>query len=249
MDISLITVLADAMKDYYDSEELVELCESFNIKYEFDHQARLATMNLARNLIEKSEQGNNRLFLKTIVPSLAGRASKGVASTSWERRDYHEEMSSNIRKLVEALQVGAISTEISVPEESPFMAKSEIREFLDSAETPILIVDNYVGAGTLDCFRDVQHPIRLLTGQHSGSIESGFERVLKEFRSEGHSIEIRQHPRLHDRHLLFNDRCWIVGSSLKDAGKKKFNVVECVDSKESIVADINAKWDEATEYK
>lgn len=248
MDISLIPVLADAMKDYYDSEELVELCGSLNIEYDVDQRGKLATMKLARNLIERSEHGNNRLFLETIVPSLAGRASKGVASTSWERRDYHEEMSSKIGKLEAALQVGAIPTEIGVPEESPFMAKSEVREFLDSAQTSIMIVDNYVGAGTLDCLRDVQQPIRLLTGQHSGSVESGFERVLNEFRSEGHSIEIRQHPRLHDRHLLFNDRCWIVGSSLKDAGKKKFNVVECVDSKESIVADINAKWDEATEY-
>ncbi len=248
MDISLIPVLCDAMKEYYDSEELIELCGSLSIECEVDQGDKLAIMKLARNLIERSEHGNNRLFLETILPSLDGRASRGVATTSWARCDYHVEMLAKIRKLAAALQIGAVPTEISVPQESPFTAKSEIREFLGSAETLIMIVDNYVGAGTLDCLRDVQHPIQLLTGQHSSSVESEFERVLKEFRSEGHSIEIKQHPRLHDRHLLFNDRCWIVGSSLKDAGKKKFNVVECVDSKESIVADINAKWDEATEY-
>ena len=96
MDISLIPVLGDAMKEYYESEELIELCGSLSIECEVDQGDKLAIMKLARNLIERSEHGNNRLFLETILPSLDGRASKRVATTSWTHQDYHAEMLNKI---------------------------------------------------------------------------------------------------------------------------------------------------------
>ena len=78
---------------------------------------------------------------------------------------------------------------------------------------------------------------------------SGFDRGLKDLLAEGHQIEVRQHRKLHDRYILFNDRCWLVGSSLKDAGKKIFNVIECVDIKSAIVDEVERKWSEATKYQ
>ena len=248
MDIKYVPVLADAMKEYYEGDELVELCDLFDIEVETDFHGKPAWIKLARNLIEKIGHGNNRRFLETLMPSLVGRASQGVARSSYERQDYHREMLDKIERLMAELQGHSVPSEITVPEDSPFTAKSEVRDFLTSAETPILIVDNYVGTGTLDCLRDVQQRVRLLTGDRPSSIEPGFERVLQDFRSEGHSIEIRKHGRLHDRHFIFNDKCWLVGSSLKDAGKKTFNVIECVDNKDMIVADIEEKWAEAIEY-
>ncbi|HKQ08157.1 MAG TPA: hypothetical protein VJ464_23730 [Blastocatellia bacterium] len=138
--------------------------------------------------------------------------------------------------------------EIAVPEDRPFSAKSQVREFLAAAETSITIVDAYVGLGTLDCLRDVIYPIRLLTGQKPQSVENGFDRALKQFASEGYAIEVRQHPKLHDRYISFNERCWLVGSSLKDAGKKAFNVIEFVDGKEAIASEIETKWQNAQTY-
>jgi hypothetical protein len=87
-----------------------------------------------------------------------------------------------------------------------------------------------------------------LTGQQKQSVETGFESALKDFRSEGRTVEVRKHPKLHDRYLIFNERCWLVGSSIKDAGKKALNVIECLDSKELIVADAEKKWTEAVVY-
>jgi len=52
---------------------------------------------------------------------------------------------------------------------------------------------------------------------------------------------------LHDRHLVFNDRCWLLGGSLKDAGKKPFNCIEVVD-KAGIVADLENRWMTATPF-
>jgi len=88
--------------------------------------------------------------------------------------------------------------------------------------------------------------VRLLTGQNVSSLADGFERALQDFKTEEHSIEVRRHPKLHDRYLLFNNRCWLAGSSLKDAGKKAFNIIEFVDSKTIIRAEVIRKWEKAT---
>ena len=135
-----------------------------------------------------------------------------------------------------------------MPEAHRFAAKSEARALLAEAATEVLAIDNYVGAGTLDCLLDVEQPIRLLTGDKTNSIGAEFDRALEEFRSEGRTIEVRRHPRLHDRYVIFNDRCWLVGGSLKDAGRKAFNMIEIVDSKTAIVEDVERKWAEAKAY-
>lgn len=119
---------------------------------------------------------------------------------------------------------------------------------LASAETEVIDVDNYSGPATLDCLVDVGHPIKLLTGAATHSIAEGFDRVLADFRAEGREIEVRRHAHLHDRHLVFNGRCWLLGSSIKDAEKKGFNLIEIVDSRLAIVSDINRKWEEGKPF-
>ena len=59
---------------------------------------------------------------------------------------------------------------------------------------------------------------------------------------------MRRHTTLHDRYLIFNDRCWLIGSSIKNAGKKALNVVECLDNEQAIVKDAETKWTEAIVY-
>jgi hypothetical protein len=39
-----------------------------------------------------------------------------------------------------------------------------------------------------------------------------------------------------------------VGSSLKDGGRKAFSMIEIVDGKATVVADVEAKWNEAQPY-
>jgi hypothetical protein len=141
-----------------------------------------------------------------------------------------------------------LPAEINAPEGSRFTAKSKVREFLREADTPLTVVDNYIGAGTLDCLRDVKQPVRLLTGSGDKCIEAGFERVLADFRAEGFQIEVRRHKKLHDRYILFAEKAWLVGSSLKDAGLKAFNMIEIIDGKQAVAADVEAKWLEADRY-
>ena len=92
------------------------------------------------------------------------------------------------------------------------------------------------------------HPIQLLTGAHDAAIEKDFGRHLNEFISEGRLIEVRRHPKLHDRYIILNGRCWLIGSSLKDAGKKMFSMIEVTDTCETIKKDVEDKWKESIPF-
>ena len=249
MSKQLVPVLADAMRAYYTGEELHELCGLFDGELEWDHaRNEPAHLSTAKRLITEMEHGNNRRILEALLPSLFVRCSEMVAKTSWERRDFHQEMRTRLEKLRPLLGNSTTPTEIAVPDDRPFTAKSEIRDLVSKADGGVLLVDAYIGIITLDCFREVPHPIRILTGQHKQSIEQGFDAAVKDFRAEGRVVDVRRHTRLHDRYLIFNDRCWLVGSSIKDAGKKALNAIECLDSKQAIVSDAEKKWTDGIVY-
>lgn len=249
MSKHLVPILADAMRAYYTGDELHELCGLYDDQLEWDHaRNEPAHLAIAKRLIVQMEHGNNRRILEALLPSLFVRCSEMIAKTSWERRDFHEKMAARLETLRPLLDSPTAPVEISVPDAKPFTAKSEIRDLVAKADGPVLLVDAYVGISTLDCFRDVPHPIRILTGQQKQSIESGFDAAARDFLTEGRVLEIRRHAKLHDRHLIFNDRCWLIGGSIKDAGKKALNVIECLDSKQAIVADAEKKWTEGVVY-
>jgi|SRR3989338_3076372 len=249
MNKHLVPILADAMRAYYSGEELHELFGLFDDELEWDNTRNEPShLAIAKQLITQMEHANNRRILEALLPSIFVRCSEMVAKTSWERKIFHEKMAARLEKLRPLLDGQTASIEIAVPDGRPFTAKSEIRDLVAQTDGSVFLVDAYIGISTLDCFRDVAHPIRILTGQQKKSIESGFEEAVKDFRSEGHVLEIRRHSKLHDRYLIFNDRCWLIGSSIKDAGKKALNVIECLDSKQAIVIDAEKKWAEGAVY-
>jgi hypothetical protein len=249
MSVIYVPIFTDGLREYYKDSELFELFELFDVDVPVELESnRPSHMSLSRNLLTLPEHGNNRRLLEALVPSLVSRARERMAHTSYERQEHHRDMVNRLETLEAALGSPALPTELSAPEDHPFTAKSQIREFIGKADTPIIIVDNYVGAGTLDCLRDAQQSIRLLTGEWDKCIENGFSSALHDFRAEGFTIEVRRHKKLHDRYILFAERLWLVGSSLKDAGKKSFNAIECIDSKAGIKAVVEAKWEEASQY-
>jgi hypothetical protein len=143
------------------------------------------------------------------------------------------------------LQKSGLPCELRVPESDPLTALTESREFLGKAETEIIVVDDRVDINTLDCLRGVIQHIKILTTLHSNPLTDDFEHALQDFKAEGHWIEVRKHPKLHDKYILFNNRCWLAVSSLNDVGEKAFSVIELVDSKTLIYADVTKKWEES----
>lgn len=236
-----ILILADALREYFGDSELFELAALFDVQLEVEG-ARPAHLRTARAVSERLEHGNNRRFVHAVADHALTRCQERIAHTAWERRAYHQSMLPRLEDLCAKLGKAALPMEITVPEGHPFTAKSEAREFIGKSETEVLIVDPYIGVGTLDCLRGVGHSVRILTGDKPKSVEQGFASAVAQFRSEGHTVEVRGHPKLHDRYLVFNGRSWLVGSSFKDAGKRTFSIIELVDGRSTVVAEIERKW-------
>jgi hypothetical protein len=251
MDRSQIPLLAEVLELYYRYDELTEMASIFDVTFSNEavwRNQRFNWLAAARQLVEQIDHGNHYKMLEALLSALEQRNKTAIAHTNWERRDAHECATPKIELLIAALGEPGIAREIVVAEEKPFTAKAEVREFLESAETPVLVVDPYIGVGTLDCFRTMKVPIYLLTGSHGNSIDAGFETALKAFQAEGFQIKIRRNAKLHDRHIAFNGRCWLVGSSLKHAGIKAFHTTEIVDAKAEVLAALETKWNEGSPY-
>ncbi|MFY9911770.1 MAG: hypothetical protein WAK56_18145, partial [Candidatus Sulfotelmatobacter sp.] len=213
MEKTHIPLLAEVLELYYTEDEILEMAAIFDVTFSREVVGRYPRFNwlaVSRQLVEKLDHGNHYQMLESTLVALEQRNKTAIARTDWERRDAHQHATPKIEKLVAALREPGVAREIVVAEDKPFTAKSEVREFLERADTPTLVVDPYIGVGTLDCFRTMKVPIRLLTGAQNSSIEGGFENALKAFQTEGFTIEVRRHTKLHDRHIAFNDRCWLV---------------------------------------
>ncbi len=240
--------LVPVFEAYFTADELRELAQLFEVPIEALDDYEPKWLSVARELTANLEQGNARRLLDSLLDLADSRNNDGVAHTTWERRTFHENLVPTIRDARELLESAAGPSEIAVAAGNVFSAKSKVRELLETAEREVFIVDPYVGLGTLDCLRNLAVPVRLLTGSQQNSVEKDFDRAINDFIAEGHKLEVRQAKQLHDRHLTFNDRCWLVGGSLKDAGKKPFNCIEIVDEKALVVADLEAKWQSGTQY-
>jgi len=246
MNAQLIPLLAEAINNYIPEDELIDLCNIFETEIPKNTSEQPNVLQLSRRLVQEPEHGSNRELLNAIIPLVLTRNDKLYSNTSFERRHFHASLGNKIQVLNTLVGEQTVPSSITVTENQPFTAKSEVRELVSNAVTILTVVDAYIGTGTLDCLRDVTQPIKLLTGDRGNSIENGFEHALKDFRSEDRVLEIRTHKKLHDRYVLFNERCWLIGSSLKDAGKKTFNIVEIVDFRKEIFAEIEKKWKEGS---
>jgi len=248
MSPELALKLVPILEAYSSMDEFRELAALFEVTLTSLEEWEPTWLSIARELSEKLEHGNTRRLVDSLLELAESRNDDGIAHTTWERQTFHQSMTAAIRRAQELLTTSASPSEIAMAAGSVFSAKSRVRELLETATTDIFIVDPYVGVGTLDCLRSITRPMRLLVGTQPKAVEPGFDSSLAAFIAEGHPLAVRCIAQLHDRHLLFNDRAWLVGGSLKDAGKKPFNCIEISDQKAVVVADLEAKWQAAQPY-
>ena len=240
-----ITTLADATKFYYSDSELMELCTAFEVDLSYHILSGVPHMAWFRSLLQNIDRGNNRRFLRSLVGSLLNRAREGLANNGYDEKVHHQSMSDMLSSLENELLHGDIPEELSHPLKSPSTAWEEARAFLARAGTEITIVDDRLSINTFDCMNDITQHIRILTTAPSNKQEEDIAGAIKEFRDKGHYLSVRCLPKLHDRYILFNNRCWLAGFSLSRVGEKGFNVIEIVDFKKQIYTEITNKWEKA----
>jgi hypothetical protein len=242
MDPENVKNLADALKDYFSQYELEDLCRRFGVVLNYSGTSP-NLRRLAGDILSNPQADQNRQFLHTLISELLERCQEQIQNTTREDNLYHKQMILQLNQLKQSLspdKAGAPVPE-SLPE-SGASIRSNLAEFFGRADTAVTIVDADSAAGTLDCLQKVAHPIRLLTKEPSGGFDQNFIRVLKTLNERGKTIEMRLHPDIHDRVILFDRRCWLAGGPLKDAANAPFTLIEVIDNRDAISDRLENMW-------
>ena len=136
MDIGFVPTIADAIKGYYEQEELIELCDLYGVDLDFDGMIP-AYMRLARDLYEQINDQNIRRFLTSIVLSLLNRAREGAAKSKWERQEYHRTMVENLTQIKNQIEAIPLPTHESASEHL-LLTVEEVASLFRTGSTTVL---------------------------------------------------------------------------------------------------------------
>ena len=118
--------------------------------------------------------------------------------------------------------------QIDVPEEvkgayepgEEYASYRDLKAFINLARTEVFIVDTYLDESIFDIYVNRVEPavnVRILTRSPSTVV-----RTVAAKYAAGHTrFELRVTNDAHDRVLFVDDRCWVIGQSIKDAARKK----------------------------
>jgi hypothetical protein len=245
MDPENVKNLDDALKDYFSQYELEDLCRRFGVVLNYSGTSP-NLRRLAEDLLSNPQTDQNRQFLHTLIGELLKRCQEQIQNTTREDNLYHKQMILQLDQLKLSLspdKAGAPTLE-SYPEPGASI-RSNLTEFFGRAATAVTVVDADPAAATLDCLQKVAHSIRLLTKEPRGGFDQNFVRVLKTLNERGKTIEMRLHPDIHDRVILFDRRCWLAGGPLKDAANTSFTLIEVIDNRDAIIDRVENMWQAA----
>jgi len=98
---------------------------------------------------------------------------------------------------------------------------ADLKEVINSAKNDVMIVDPYFNGKAFDAYLSTVNPelnINILADEYSKDIRAYVDKHAAQFAT---IIELRQSKELHDRIIFIDsDSAWIMGGSIKDAGKK-----------------------------
>jgi hypothetical protein len=121
--------------------------------------------------------------------------------------------------------VSSYGKEMVVSQGRPYDAFKIIEKILLSAKNKLHIIDPYVDESLFElylCEVSPQVDIKILTKKMSGK----FKAVAEKFKNQRLNFEVRISSDIHDRYILVDDRAWMFGQSIKDAGNKTLGIVE-----------------------
>ena len=72
-----------------------------------------------------------------------------------------------------------------------------------------------------------------------------FRIVARKFARQRSNFEVRKTIEIHDRYLIIDQRAWMIGQSIKDAGTKPLSIVEIEDI-DAVLKMFNRLWNKAT---
>lgn len=98
---------------------------------------------------------------------------------------------------------------------------ADLRAIINAAKEQIMVVDPYLNGDAFDAYLSQlgsELQVRILADRYSKDINSYLQKHIAQF---GTKIQLRRSTELHDRIIFIDDESsWIMGGSIKDAGKK-----------------------------
>ena len=97
----------------------------------------------------------------------------------------------------------------------------DLKEVIRSASSNVMIVDPYFNGDAFDAYLSTvssELEVQILADRYSEEVSAYIEKHKAQF---GTKLKLRRSKELHDRIIFIdNDVAWIMGGSIKDAGKK-----------------------------
>jgi hypothetical protein len=143
----------------------------------------------------------------------------GVYQSNFNKRieSYKSVLESSIAELELMMPEAEIAGAYEVGDDYAFY--KDLKTIVGFAAGELFIIDNYLDTDLFDVYMENVGPavqVRVLTRQTSLPLEA----VAKKFANRG-NFELRVSTGVHDRVAFADERCFVIGSSIKDAAVKK----------------------------
>lgn len=180
--------------------------------------------HLTESIIRRAFGEDNPNMSKFFFARSAGEHYVGGMSESLLQRNFEkriEQFEALLRSLIAELQIFMPETEVEGAYEpgDEYLFYRDLKNILRLAANEIFVVDNFLDSQLFDVYFEELSPgisVRVLTDQ----VRGGLLAVAEKYATRG-DFELRTSRDVHDRVVFADDRCWVIGQSIKDAAKKK----------------------------
>lgn len=102
-------------------------------------------------------------------------------------------------------------------------------DLVQQAKQEIILIDNYVTMATLELLTKKKEGVNTIIWTHPKTKITS--REIKLFNTQYARLTIKYTQKFHDRFLILDQtKCYFIGASLKDAGKKSFGIARMEDT-------------------
>lgn len=109
-----------------------------------------------------------------------------------------------------------------------YVAFSFIVDLIKKAQNKLMLIDNYVDTNTLNLLCKKNKGVSvLIAGAGNGSLTI---KDISKFNAQYNGLTVKTRNDFHDRFLIIdNSEVYLIGASIKDAGKKSFGITKIED--------------------
>ena len=147
------------------------------------------------------------------------------------------------------IPVDAEVTELFFPKSAEHDAYVKIREILQESSTSIYVIDPWIDSSIFTVLQTIPHTpikVKLLTANYPPDFIHETQTFISQH--SDYLIEIRKTREFHDRFLVIDEaKCWHIGASIKDAGRKAFmiSLIEDDGNRVALIKQFQNSWSTA----